>query len=63
MQSNSDIVIKDLTLDPKNWDEMRKLGHQMIDDVMDFLQNIHKQPAWKPVPEEIDVIYLNFIYN
>jgi glutamate/tyrosine decarboxylase-like PLP-dependent enzyme len=32
------------TLDPKNWDEMRALAHQMLDDMMDYLQNIRNQP-------------------
>ena len=44
---------EDQTLDPENWDEMRKLGHQMIDDMMDFLQNISKEPVWKPIPQHV----------
>ncbi|HSF53505.1 MAG TPA: aminotransferase class V-fold PLP-dependent enzyme [Algoriphagus sp.] len=44
---------KDLTLDPENWDEMRNLGHQMIDDLFDYWKGIRDQKVWKPIPEEI----------
>lgn len=40
------------TLDPQDWDAMRSLGHQMVDDVIDYLQNIRQQPVWKPMPNE-----------
>jgi glutamate/tyrosine decarboxylase-like PLP-dependent enzyme len=39
------------TLDPEKWDEMRALSHRMLDDQMDYLQNIRNQP-FKPITEE-----------
>lgn len=44
--------IDEQTLDPENWDALRQLGHQMLDDMLDYLQNIRNEPAWRPVPEE-----------
>jgi|TARA_R100000365_G_C2747204_1_gene76932 glutamate/tyrosine decarboxylase-like PLP-dependent enzyme len=44
---------KNLTLDPENWDKMRQLGHQMIDDLFDYWQSIRDQKIWKPIPEEV----------
>lgn len=44
---------KDLTLDPQDWDGMRALGHQMIDDLMDYWQEIREKPVWRPIPEEV----------
>jgi aromatic-L-amino-acid/L-tryptophan decarboxylase len=44
---------KDLTLDPENWDSMRKLGHQMIDDLFDYWENIREEKIWKPIPAEV----------
>ncbi len=41
------------TLDPENWDEMRALAHQMIDDAIDYLQNVAERPVWQAVPEEV----------
>ncbi|MFN3997499.1 pyridoxal phosphate-dependent decarboxylase family protein [Algoriphagus sp.] len=43
----------DLTLDPENWDAMRQLGHQMIDDLFEYWQNIREQKIWKPIPSEV----------
>jgi glutamate/tyrosine decarboxylase-like PLP-dependent enzyme len=39
------------TLDPRNWDAMRAISHQLLDDMMDYLQNIRSQP-YIPVTEE-----------
>lgn len=44
---------KDLTLDPENWDQMRQLGHQMIDDLFDYWQSIRDQKIWKPIPGDV----------
>ena len=36
-----------VSLDPDNWDDLRTLGHRMLDDMVDYLQHIGEQPAWK----------------
>ena len=41
------------TLDPADWDEFRKLGHRMLDDLCDHLSTLRKQPAWQPMPDEV----------
>jgi glutamate/tyrosine decarboxylase-like PLP-dependent enzyme len=41
------------TLDPENWDEMRRLAHAMVDDAMDFLESAGDGPVWQQVPGEI----------
>ena len=41
------------TLDPQDWDAQRALGHQMVEDMFDYLQNVRQRPAWQPVPEEV----------
>ena len=28
----------EITLDPENWDEMKKLGHQIVDDLIEMLK-------------------------
>ena len=40
------------TLDPDDWTTLRHLGHQMIEDMMDFLQNIRNSPVWQPIPAD-----------
>lgn len=41
----------DHNLDPKDWDAMRALGHRMIDDMMNYLEQIDQEPVWRPMPE------------
>ena len=42
------------TLDPATpeaWQELRALGHRMLDDAFDSLSTLREQPAWRPLPE------------
>ena len=41
------------TLDPGNWDEIKAIGQQMLDEMMQYLQNISSKPVWNKVPDEI----------
>ncbi len=40
------------TLDPKNWDDIRALGHRMLDDMIDYVADIRDRPVWQPIPDE-----------
>ena len=37
-------------LDPEDWDELRRLGHRMVDDVIDGFESLRDRPVWQPVP-------------
>ncbi|OLS26813.1 MAG: L-2,4-diaminobutyrate decarboxylase [Candidatus Heimdallarchaeota archaeon LC_3] len=41
------------TLDPKDWDSLKALGHQIVDDMIDYLKNIREKPIWQQPTEEI----------
>ena len=41
------------TLDPKDWDDIRALGHRMLDDMIDYAANIRHRPVWQPIPQEV----------
>lgn len=41
------------TLDPQNWTELRTLGHQMLDDMLDYLEGVRQRPVWQPIPAEV----------
>src|SRR5215831_18449171 len=43
----------DFTLDPADWTELRRLGHRIIDDLVDHWSNLRDRPVWEPVPEEV----------
>jgi glutamate/tyrosine decarboxylase-like PLP-dependent enzyme len=40
-------------LDPKDWGEMRALGHRMMDDMIDHLAGIRGRPVWRKMPEGV----------
>lgn len=40
------------TMDPDNWDAVRKTGHRMLDDMMDYLSTVNARPAWQSVPAD-----------
>jgi aromatic-L-amino-acid decarboxylase len=41
------------TLDPADWPEFRRQAHQMLDDMVDYLEKIRDRPVWQPIPEAI----------
>jgi aromatic-L-amino-acid/L-tryptophan decarboxylase len=51
--SNWETVSAEETLDPDDWESMRALGHQMLDDMLDYVRTLRDQPAWQPVPGEV----------
>ncbi len=38
------------TLDPQDWEALRRLGHRMVDDMMEHLRTIRQRPVWQPMP-------------
>jgi aromatic-L-amino-acid decarboxylase len=46
-------ILREETLDPADWERMRKLGHKMLDDVMDYLGTVGERAVWRPVPSQI----------
>jgi len=54
--TSSDSNEVELTLDPANaheWDELRALGHRMVDDMLDYLRSVRERAAWRPVPAAV----------
>ncbi len=41
------------TLDPADWQDFRKLGHQMLDDMLTYLETVRERPVWQPVPDDV----------
>lgn len=44
------------TLDPQDqqgWDDMRALGHRMVDDMFDYMQTLRDRPVWQPIPDVV----------
>jgi aromatic-L-amino-acid/L-tryptophan decarboxylase len=41
------------TLDPDDWDALRRLAHRAIDDGFDHLQGARDRPVWQPLPDAV----------
>ena len=39
-------------LDPQDWENIRALGHRMVDDLVAFHADLSARPAWQPVAAE-----------
>ncbi len=45
--------VKPFTLDPDDWSDVRRIGHSMLDDMFEYLENIRNRPVWQPMPPEV----------
>lgn len=45
--------LHDESLDPEDWESMRQLGHQIVDDMLDYLENLANLPVWQHAPETV----------
>jgi aromatic-L-amino-acid decarboxylase len=41
------------TLDPADWSEVRRMGHELLDELIDRLSTVGEQAAWTPIPPEV----------
>ena len=41
------------TLDPMDWSELRAQSHQMLDDMLNYIEGIRARPVWQPIPQEV----------
>src|ERR1051325_49372 len=51
--SNTSKSLEERSLDPRDargWDELRKIGHRMVDDMLEFLRTARERPVWRPAP-------------
>lgn len=48
-----DAAPKEENLDPEDWKGMRELGHRVLDDMLDYMENLRERPAWQHAPEAV----------
>ena len=41
------------SLDPHDWPAFRAQSHRMLDDMLDYVENIRQRPVWQPIPPEV----------
>jgi glutamate/tyrosine decarboxylase-like PLP-dependent enzyme len=42
-----------VTLDPDDWQQVRKQSHRMLDAMMNYIEHVRDRPVWKPIPDEV----------
>jgi len=47
------VLQEEISLDPDNWEDAKALGHQMIEDMVNYLQHISEEPVWRKPPLEM----------
>lgn len=40
-------------LDPSDWKALRAQGHRMLDDILDYLEQLRDRPVWRPAPNAV----------
>ena len=55
--------LKEETLDPEEWDQIRTLGHRMLDDMIDFHRDIRSKTLTLPTKQAIDDIFAPLTEN
>ncbi len=48
---------RERSLDPEDWEELRQLGHQAFDDMLEYLKSVGDRPAWQPLPNAAKQIF------
>ncbi len=41
------------SLDPADWPSARAQSHRMLDDILDYIENIRERPVWRPIPDDV----------
>lgn len=49
------ILEEEISLDPENWQQATDIGHQMIENMVYYLQHIAEEPVWRKPPDEMKV--------
>jgi aromatic-L-amino-acid decarboxylase len=42
-----------INLDPADWPGFRAQAHRMLDDILDYVENIRARPVWQPIPDAV----------
>ena len=41
------------SLEPEDWQEFRTAAHRMLDEAIDFMQDVRQRPVWREVPKTV----------
>ncbi|CAF3500181.1 unnamed protein product [Rotaria socialis] len=49
----------EISLDPSDWNDLRLLGHKIMDNMIDYMRDVRLRPTWRPLPLTIKETILN----
>jgi len=49
----SDANTPEESLDPPDWDALRRLAHRAVDDAIDHWSGLRERPVWRPTPAHV----------
>jgi hypothetical protein len=50
---DGDKKTEEISLDPLDWTDARLLGHQIMDDMLDYLRDVRLRPTYNMMPSEV----------
>lgn len=50
---NLNTTVLEETIDPSNWEELRKTSHRMLDDMINYIQQSGERKVWQPIPQTV----------
>lgn len=50
--NESELWTEESTLDPADWTSFGTQSHHMLDDALNYVQNIRERPVWQPIPDD-----------
>ena len=53
MPGQSPDTLRQDSLDPADWADLRRQAHGMLDDMLDYLEHLRERPVWQPIPPEV----------
>ncbi len=56
MNERDDAAMEE-TLDPKDWESTRALGHRMLDDALDYIKTLRDRPIWQHAPPHVKAYF------
>ena len=39
-------------LDPEDWEYIKKIGHEIVNDMVDYLRDVRERPIWNQIPSD-----------
>ncbi len=45
--------MREESLDPANWEAMRRLAHKIVDDAIDYTAGVRDRPVWQEMPDHV----------